>query len=156
MKYRAKPEEVEAIELSEAIILNGMEGAKGDFLVHGQDGSLSISQRGPFLKKYEPYALIIDSPAMKVIAPTQDPDENLLAKIKAENEQTHELCCFTCHADVKASEVDEDKNCPKCAAKKQPKEYDKKSLIGLCEECGSPAFPESLKDGVCHSCRGGK
>lgn len=164
MIYRSRPEEVDAIELSEGISLNGMKGKPGDFLVHFKNGELSIHAREQFLNMYEPETAPIkvetQKPFVRIADPRDlpggEPDKDALAKIKAENEQTSELCCFTCHEDVKASEVDEDKNCPKCATKKQPTGYDKKSLIGVCEECGEPAFPESLKEGVCLTCRGGK
>jgi hypothetical protein len=172
MRFFRKPEEVDAIQLSELVNIGGVQGEAGDYLVHHKSGSLMVVKKEAFEDNYTSEQEILSNFNQNVFMKVEEiekvrpgvfsnikpePDEKELerikARLKAEENQTSELCCFTCGEDVKASQVDSERNCPKCAKPKPAATPNKNAVVGVCEECGSPAFPEAMKDGVCKACQ---
>jgi len=158
MRYVTKPEEVDAIVLTGETTLDGTTGQAGDYLVC-RKGKTAIVGKDQFEMFYQPgetacasMQLVFSGAEMgtKIMLP---PTVEEIARIKAENEQEDLLACFTCHRDVKVTEVDEEKNCPQCST--APKgTAGKKTGIGVCDECGTPSFYEEMKEGVCKACQG--
>lgn len=142
MRYQRKVIEVEAMELTGEIVINGGGGGPGDFLVNLPGGTMKVIAREDFLAEYEPVipissayknAALVDAkpypPVMipmsslihpSQVAPKAPPTEAEFKKILAEDLQTKTCICFSCGEDVLTSSVNEHKVCKSCQVNPPP------------------------------------
>jgi len=156
MKYRLKPEEVDAFQIDRLVSVDGIPGNIGDYLV-SRSGKISVILKEIFEAMFEEMPVGPTQKTFVIPLPAEKPSQEFLDQMKKEDEQTSVMLCFTCGEEVKASQVDAEKNCPKCSTATRTTKSKLNSSIGCCDHCGTPTFIDALNaEGLCKDCIGRK